>query len=77
MELTAELEKRVQAIEMRCYRRLLNISYNDHITNEEVKYRIEQADGPYEDLLSAVKMRKLRCFGREEGDLRKQCYKVQ
>ena len=34
--LTAELEKRKQAFEMRCYRRLLNISYKDHVTNEEV-----------------------------------------
>ena len=33
--LTAELEKRTQAFEMRCYRRLLNISYKDHVTNEE------------------------------------------
>ena len=28
--LTAELEKRMQAFEMRCYWRLLNISYKDH-----------------------------------------------
>ena len=31
--LTAELEKRTQAFEMRCYLRLLNISYRDHVTN--------------------------------------------
>ena len=36
--LTAELEKRTQAFEMRCYRRLLNISYYDHVTNEEVRH---------------------------------------
>ena len=35
--LIAELEKRTQAFEMRCYRRLLNISYKDHVTNEEVQ----------------------------------------
>ena len=35
--LTAELEKRTQAFEMRCYRRLLNISYKYHVTNEEVR----------------------------------------
>ena len=33
--LTAELEKRMQAFEMRCYRRLLNISCKDHVTNED------------------------------------------
>ena len=27
--LTVELERRIQALEMRCYRRLLNISYKD------------------------------------------------
>ena len=35
--LTAELEKRTHAFEMRCYRRLLNISYKDHVSNEEVR----------------------------------------
>ena len=35
--LTADFEKRIQAIEMRCYRRPLNISYKDHKTNEEVR----------------------------------------
>ena len=40
--LTAEIEKRIQALEMRCYRRLLNISYKDHVTNEEVHNRIPE-----------------------------------
>ena len=35
--LTAELEKRTQAFEMRCSRRLLNISYKDHVTSEEAR----------------------------------------
>ena len=35
--LTAELNKRTQAFEMRYYRRLLNISYKDRVTNEEVR----------------------------------------
>ena len=38
--LTAEIERRIQALEMRCYRRILNISYKDHVTNEEVRNRI-------------------------------------
>ena len=37
--LTAELENRTQAFEMRCYRRLLNISYKDHVTNEDVSQK--------------------------------------
>ena len=38
--LTADLEKRTQAFEMRCYRRLLNISYKGHVANEEVRRKI-------------------------------------
>ena len=58
--LTAELEKRTQAFEMRCYRRLLNISYKDHVTNEEVHRKIQAAIGEYDKLLTLVKKRKLR-----------------
>ena len=38
--LTAELEKKIQTTEMRCFRRLLGISYRDQVTNEEVGKRI-------------------------------------
>ena len=58
--LTAEIERRIQALEMRCYRRLLNISYKDHVTNEEVRNRIQNAIGVHDDLLTMVKKRKLR-----------------
>ena len=61
--LTAELEKRTHAFEMRCYRRLLNISYKDHVTNEEVRRKIQAAIGKYDELLTLVKKRKLRWFG--------------
>ena len=61
--LAAELEKRTQAFEMRCYRRLLNISYKDHVTNEEVRRKIQAAIGEYVELLTLVKKRKLRWFG--------------
>ena len=42
LTLTAELEKRMQAFAMRCYRRILNISYKDNVTNEEVAERSKQ-----------------------------------
>ena len=42
---------------------LLGISHRDHITNEEVKARIGKAIGPYEDLLTSVKRRKLKWYG--------------
>ena len=48
---------------MRCYRRLLNISYKDHITNEEARRKIQTAIGEYDKLLTLVKKRKLRWFG--------------
>ena len=58
--LTAEIEKRTQAFEIRCYRRLLNISYKDHVTNEEVRRKIQAATGECDELLTLVKKRKLR-----------------
>ena len=61
--LTADLEKRIQATEMRCFRKILRISYKDHITNEEVRRRIQQITGRYEDLLTTVKKRKLKWYG--------------
>ena len=53
--LTAELEKRTQAFEMRCYRGLLNISYKDHVNNEEVRRQIQAGIGEYDELLTLVK----------------------
>ena len=50
--LTEELQRRIQAMEMRCYRKILHISYKDHVTNEEVRATIQQAVGPHEDLLT-------------------------
>ena len=46
-------------MEMRCYRKMLHISYKDYVTNEEVRAKIQQAIGPHEDLLTIVKRRKL------------------
>ena len=63
LTLTAELEKIMQAFEMRCYRKLLNISYKDHVTNEEAYRKIQAAIGEYDALLILVKKRILRWFG--------------
>ena len=46
-------------MEMRCYRRILRISYKDHVTNEEV----QQALRPREDLLTIVNRCKLQWYG--------------
>ena len=61
--LTAELQGRIQAMEMRCYRKILRISNKDHVTNEEVRAKIQQAIGPHEDLLTIVKRHKLQWYG--------------
>ena len=45
---------------MRSYQRLLNISYKDHVTKEEVCRRIQAAIGEYDEFLTLVKKRKLR-----------------
>ena len=50
-------------MEMRCYRKILRISYKDHVINEEVRAKIQQAIGPHEDLLTTVKKRKLKWYG--------------
>ena len=61
--LTAELQRRIHAMEMRCYRKLLHTSYKDHVTNEEVCAKIQQAIGPLEDLLTIIKRYKLQWYG--------------
>ena len=46
-----------------CYRKILYISYEVHVTNEEVHAKIQQATGPHEDLLTIVKRCKLQWYG--------------
>ena len=60
--LTAELQ-RIRAMEMRCYRKILHISYKDHVTNEELCAKIQQAIGLHGNLLTVVKRRKLQWHG--------------
>ena len=50
-------------MEMRCYRKILRVSYKDHVTNEEVRAKIQHATGPHEGLLTIVKRRKLQWYG--------------
>ena len=45
-------------MEMRCYRKVLHIPYKDHVTNEDVRAKIQKAIGPHEDLLSIIKRHK-------------------
>ena len=48
---------------MRCYHTILRILYKDHVTNEEVCAKIQQAIATHEDLLTIVKRCKLKWYG--------------
>ena len=54
-------------MEMRCYLKILRISYKDHVTNEEVRAKFQQSIGPHEVLLTIVKRRKLQWYGHVSG----------
>ena len=49
LDLTAQLKRRIQVREMKCYRKILHISYKDHVTNKEVCAKIQQATGPHKE----------------------------
>ena len=53
---------------MRCYRKILRISYKDRVTNEEVRAKIQQAIEPHEDL-TTIKRRKLQWYGHVSRSL--------
>ena len=48
---------------MRCYHKILHISYKENVTNKEVRGKIKQAIGPHEDLLTIIKRCKLQWYG--------------
>ena len=54
---------------MRCYRKIPHISYKDHVTNEEVRAKIQQAIRSHDDLLTIVKRRKLQWCGHVSRSL--------
>ena len=61
--LIVELQRRIQAMEMRYYGKILYISYKDHVANKEVCAKIQQAVGSHEDLLITIKRLKLKWYG--------------
>ena len=61
--LEAELQRIIQAFEIMCYRKIQCALSVHHVTNEEVRAKIQQAIGPHEDLLTTVKRRKLQWYG--------------
>ena len=58
--LTAKLQRRIRAIEMKRHHKIQCISCKDHVTNEKVCAKIQQAIRPQKDLLTIVKRCKLK-----------------
>ena len=56
-------EKRIQAFENKCYRRMLGVSYPEYKTNKYVWQQMNGLVGRQDILFSAVKHRKLSWFG--------------
>lgn len=64
-------KKGIEALEMRCYRRFLNISYLDHITNRKVRKRIQDIIGFHDDLIMVRKWKVMRyCHKHARNSLR-------
>ena len=60
--LPADSEERIQAIEIKCLREFLRISYSEHTTNDKVRSKINSPVGHQEPRLAADKRRKLAWF---------------
>eukprot|EP00794_Sanderia_malayensis_P009858 gene9858-biopygen8121 len=66
------LEKRITAFEVRCFRRILGVTWKQKVTNAEIKRRITNEIGTFEPLLETARRRKLQWFGhtsRKDGTL--------
>ena len=65
------MKKRLEAMEMWCYRKMLRISWTERITNEEVLRRA----GTKRTLLNSIRARQLSCLGHDlrTGGLEKTC----
>ena len=61
--LYADTERRIQAFEMKCYRKILRVLYTEHRTNNDIREEISAFTGRQEPLLAIVKRRKLAWFG--------------
>ena len=50
-------------MEIRCFCKILDISYKDRVTNERIRTIIQQSIGPHEELIATVKKCNLRWYG--------------
>lgn len=59
-------KKKLEAFKMWCYRRMMKISWRDHITNQEVLQRIEEK----RSLITTISIRRAKWLGhilRQDG----------
>ena len=61
-----KVQRRIQAMAIRCYCKILCTSCTDHVTNEEVCAKIQQTTGQHKDL-TTIKTCKLQCCGLVSG----------
>ena len=61
--LSAEMERRIQAFEFRCLRRVLKVPYTEHRTNVSIREEITSIMGLHDPLLTIVKKRKMQFYG--------------
>lgn len=61
--LTDDLQRKIQALEIRCFCTILDISYLDHIITDQIRSPILPHTGPLEALFTTVTKRKLRWYG--------------
>ena len=66
-KLTDKIWRKLEAFEMKCYRRLLGITWKEKKTNDDVLQLVaDNCDGsPTERLMTVIKKRKLTFFGHE------------
>ena len=57
--ITSEMEKKLEAMEMWCYRRMLRLSWTKKVTNEEVLKRIREG----RTLMKRIRKRQLEFLG--------------
>ena len=61
--ISASSEKKIEAFEMKCYRRLMRVPYTAHRTNDSIRCEITTAIGAHKHLLQIVRERKLSWYG--------------
>ena len=67
MDLDSGVREKNTCLGMRCYQKILNILYKDHVTVGEVHRKIQAAIGECDELLALVWRQKLRSFGHISG----------